>query len=56
MAKKYKFKKTCMKMAAVFVWILAAGFVINMTGNDWFVLLVPVLEGLKNYLKHNAMK
>ena len=50
--KKYDWKKTFGKFAWALGEIVVAGAVVYFTDNNIFLVIVPVLEGLRNYIKH----
>lgn len=49
---KYRFSKTLLKMGIVLVEILAAGALVYVTERPELMFLVPLLEGLRNWLKN----
>jgi hypothetical protein len=49
---KYDWKKTLFKMAIVSLEVVLAGLAVYFTENGLFLLLIPAIEGLRNYLKH----
>ncbi len=48
----YNWKITARKGLIVLAEILIAGTIVYLTDNMLFLFLVPVLEMLRNYLKH----
>ena len=52
MKKKYDWKITLNKAAIVLGDIVIAGLLSYALENDFLILLVPVLEAVRNYLKH----
>jgi hypothetical protein len=51
---KYKFSKTLKKAGIVFVEILIAGSLSYVTETPELIFLVPVFEGLRNWVKHKS--
>ena len=52
MAKKYEWLKTLKKFGIAAVEVVVAGFLVYLTDNQIYLGIVPVLEALRNYLKH----
>ncbi len=50
--KTYDWKKTLEKFLIALVEVLVAGTIVYLTDNTIFLVLVPVLESLRNWLKH----
>jgi len=51
---QYSYKITLKKVAVVFVEVLIAGAVVYVTEQPEYIFLVPVLEGIRNFLKHKV--
>ena len=49
---KYKFSITAMKFAVIAVEVIVAGIVVYLTDNSLYMGLVPVLEAVRNWIKH----
>lgn len=49
---KYDWKKTALKGAWALAEIFVAGLLVFMTDNQAFLLLVPIVEAARNWLKH----
>lgn len=52
----YNWKKTLKKFVVVSVEIVLAGSVVYLTDNMMWLGLVPILEGLRNWVKHYLIK
>jgi len=52
MAKKYDWKITAKKFLWAFVEVVIAGALVYTTEHVEFLALVPVIEGIKNWIKH----
>ena len=52
MTKKYDFKKTLNKFLLIGAEVLVAGLIAYFTNNNLFLILIPILEAIRNYIKH----
>lgn len=50
--KKYDWKKTLYKFLWVFAEIVVAGAIVYFTEHPEFMLLVPIFEAIRNWIKH----
>jgi hypothetical protein len=48
----YDFKKTLAKFGIALVQVLVAGLIVYATERPEFLLVIPLLEALRNWLKH----
>jgi hypothetical protein len=51
----YDYKITLKKGLIVFAEIVIAGTIVYLTDNEIFIVLVPVLESIRNWLKHRKI-
>ncbi len=49
---EYEFKKTLEKFGIAFAEIVVAGTIVYLTDNNLYLLVVPLLEAVRNWLKH----
>lgn len=49
---KYKFSKTLKKFGIIAFEVIVAGFLVYLTDYQICLAIVPVLEALRNYVKH----
>lgn len=52
MEKKYNWKITAEKFAWIFVEIVVAGFIAYATDHPEFLVIVPLAEAMRNWIKH----
>ncbi len=52
MTKKYDWRITAGKFFTILAEVILAGTIVYLTDNGLFLVLVPVIEALRNYLKH----
>jgi len=50
--KKYNWKITAIKVGRISVEIILAGSLAYITSRNEFLVLVPIIEGVLNYIKH----
>jgi len=50
--KKYNVNKTIEKFLIALVEVLLSGLIVYFTENGMWLVLIPVLEALRNFLKH----
>jgi hypothetical protein len=48
----YQFKKTIYKVLISLAEIIAAGVVVYLTDNNLYIGLVPLAQGIRNWIKH----
>ena len=51
---QYDFKITLKKFFIILVEVIIAGAIVYLTENQLFLVLVPVLEAVRNWLKHGV--
>lgn len=51
----YKFRITFRKFWIVFAEVLIAGLISYLTDCEYFLIIIPMLEAARNYLKHNKL-
>jgi len=49
---RYDWKKTLKKALIAVGEVIIAGLIVYLTDNQLFLVIVPVLEALRNWLKH----
>ena len=54
--KTYLPVKTLTKFLIILAEVLVAGLLIYLTENDIYIMVVPLLEALRNFLKHGITK
>jgi len=52
MAKKYKFSITLKKFGIIALEVVIAGLISYFTENALFLGIIPLLEALRNWIKH----
>ena len=50
----YDYRLTIKKFVVIFVEVLLAGLVVYATENPTWLVLVPVIEAARNFLKHKV--
>jgi len=55
MAKKYKWYLTAKKVLWLSAEILIAGMLAYSTDHPEFLALVPIIEGIRNFIKHKIL-
>jgi len=53
MTEKYEFKKTLTKFLIITGEVIVAGLIAYLTNNGLYLFLIPTLEAIRNYFKHN---
>lgn len=51
---KYKWLKTLKKFLWVAGYTIVAGVIVVFTEQEWFLVIIPVLIALQNFLKHKC--
>lgn len=49
---KYNWKITAKKFSWSLLEVLVAGVISVYSNQPWFLILVPIVEALRNYIKH----
>lgn len=52
----YNWKKTAYKFLVALVEVLLAGTMVYLTDNNMWLVLVPILEAARNFIKHYWLK